>query len=216
MEETKKPFVLCVFCGSSDGSSPIYKEAATRLGVLIAQRGWRLVSLFLVALFVSSFTFTKQVYGGGDLGLMGAVSHAVVENGGHVTGVIPQSLYNVVNKPIGDTVIVDTMHERKMKIYQMSSVFLALPGGLGTLDELFEVLTWQQLGIHNRPVAVLNVDGFFDPILEMISKAKEKGFIRTNENRLKVFASADEVIDGFEDLLARGGIQGNLKWLNTI
>ncbi len=116
-----------------------------------------------------------QVYGGGDLGLMGAVASAVSENGGHVTGVIPQSLYNVVNKAVGTTVIVDTMHERKMKIYEMSSAFLALPGGLGTLDELFEVLTWQQLGIHNRPVAVLNVEGFFDPIIDMISKAKEKG-----------------------------------------
>lgn len=108
-------------------------------------------------------TVLFQVYGGGDLGLMGAVATAVNENGGNVTGVIPQSLYNVVNKAVGTTVIVDTMHERKMKIYQISDAFLALPGGLGTLDELFEVLTWQQLGIHNRPVAILNIEGLFSP-----------------------------------------------------
>jgi len=140
-----------------------------------------------------------------------------------------------VNKAVGTTVIVDTMHERKMKIYQISDAFLALPGGLGTLDELFEVLTWQQLGIHNRPVAILNIEGlfspsvsfcfvylrffcpkgFFDPIIEMISSAKAKGFIRVNENRMNVFVEPEKVIDGFEELLKKT-IEGNLKWLNTI
>jgi uncharacterized protein (TIGR00730 family) len=191
--------VLCVFCGSSEGSSAIYREQAAELGRLLALTpGWG-----------------HLVYGGGDLGLMGAVAHGVFENGGSVTGVIPQSLYNVVNKAIGETVVVDTMHERKMRIYQLSSAFLALPGGLGTLDELFEVLTWQQLGIHKKPVAILNIDGFFDPVLAMIASAKEKGFIRVNENRLNVFSSAEQVLPGFEELF-KVTVTSNLVWLNTI
>ncbi len=190
---------LCVFCGSSDGVSPVYKERAAELGKLIAQTpGWG-----------------QLVYGGGDLGLMGAVAHGVFENGGVVTGVIPQSLYNVVNKGIGETIVVNTMHERKQRIYDLSSAFLALPGGLGTLDELFEVLTWQQLGIHKKPVAILNTDGFFDPILAMIGAAKEKGFIRQNENRLNVFQTPAQVLPGFEELF-KVSVTSNLVWLETI
>ncbi len=190
---------LCVFCGSSEGVLPIYREHAAELGRLVAARpGWG-----------------ELVYGGGDLGLMGAVAHSVVENGGSVTGVIPQSLYNVVNKGIGNTVVVDTMHERKMEIYKLSKAFLALPGGVGTLDELFEVITWQQLGIHKRPVAILNTDGYFDPILQMMAKAKEKGFIRPTENRLHVFNSPEEVLPGFEELF-KTEVTSTVVWLNTI
>jgi uncharacterized protein (TIGR00730 family) len=195
MSEAKINWTLCVFCGASDGKKEIYKLEAYALGKAMAERGIALV------------------YGGGDLGVMGAISHGVHENGGKVTGVIPNSLYKTVNKCIGETVIVDTMHERKMKIYEISDCFLALPGGVGTLDELFEVLTWQQLGIHRKPIAVLNIDEFYDPLLSMLGLAKEKGFIRENDQkRVNVFQASGEVLDGFEKLKQEEVPQSFMKW----
>ena len=151
------------------------------------------------------------VYGGGDLGLMGAIAHGVFENGGSVVGVIPKSLYKVVTKCLGETIVTDTMHERKMKIYELSDAFLALPGGLGTLDELFETLTWQQLGIHAKPVAVLNTEKFYDPMLTMIQGAKDTGFVGP-EKRLNVFNVAADVIPGFQELLKQATPQSVVEW----
>lgn len=183
---------LCVFCGSSRGTSPEYLEAATSLGRILGQNKVRLV------------------YGGGDLGLMGAVARGVLSEGGKVLGVIPRSLYNVVNEAPGDTKLVDTMHERKQIIYDESDAFLALPGGFGTFEELMEVTTWQQLGILHKPVAVLNIDGFYDHLIALIQNATQKGFIRNAEGeRIHVFTKPEEVLDGMKRAKVPAS---NVKW----
>ncbi|MEJ5369775.1 MAG: TIGR00730 family Rossman fold protein [Bryobacteraceae bacterium] len=152
---------VCVFCGSSSRAREIYFEAARRTGGEIARRGLRLV------------------YGGARVGLMGALADAALASGGEVVGVIPQSL---VDKEVAHTGltrlhVVESMHDRKALMNELSGAFLALPGGLGTLDELFETLTWAQLGFHHKPVALLNVEGYFDPLLSFCDRAAAEGFL---------------------------------------
>jgi uncharacterized protein (TIGR00730 family) len=153
---------ICVFCGSSTGIRPIYAETASRLGRLLAERGLRLI------------------YGGGHVGLMGALADGALEAGGQVTGVMPQSLIDreIGHKGITEMRIVKSMHERKAMMADLADAFVALPGGHGTLDEFCEVLTWAQLGIHAKPCAILNVEGYYDPLLEMFSRAVEEGFLK--------------------------------------
>jgi len=154
---------ICVFAGSNPGTSPSYTAAAVELGRILVERGHGLV------------------YGGGRIGLMGALADSVLENGGHVTGVIPHGLAvkEVAHNGLPDLRIVDSMHERKALMAELSSGFLALPGGLGTLEELFEVLTWGQLGIHAKPCGILNVDGYFDGLLAFVDHAVTQGFLRS-------------------------------------
>src|SRR5262245_12742237 len=139
---------VCVFCGSSAGNRPEYADAARHLGAALARRGLGLV------------------YGGGHVGLMGVVADAVLRAGGEVIGVIPQALVERELAQAGLTrlEVVDTMHQRKARMADLADAFVALPGGFGTCDELFEILTWSQLGLHARPVGLLNVAGFFDPL----------------------------------------------------
>jgi uncharacterized protein (TIGR00730 family) len=153
---------ICVFAGSNPGIAAGYRAAAIELGRTLVARGYGLV------------------YGGGRVGLMGALADAVLDNGGHVTGVIPHGLAvkEVAHNELPDLRIVDSMHERKALMAELSSGFIALPGGLGTLEELFEVLTWAQLGIHGKPCGVLNVDGYFDGLLAFIDHAVSQGFLR--------------------------------------
>jgi uncharacterized protein (TIGR00730 family) len=153
---------LCVFCGSSVGSRPIYAEAATEMGRLLAARRIQLV------------------YGGGNVGLMGVLSESVMRSGGEVTGVIPQALLSREKgkRDITHLEVVDTMHERKARMAALSDGFAALPGGYGTLEELCEVVTWSQLGIHAKPVALLNVDGYYDGLLAMLDHAVTEGFLQ--------------------------------------
>lgn len=153
---------ICVFCGSSMGSNPIYRETAQALGRELALRDIGLV------------------YGGGNIGLMGVVADSVMERGGRVYGVIPQALMERELGHIGITElhIVSTMHERKAKMAEMSQAFIALPGGFGTLDELCEILTWAQLGIHHKPVGLCNVEGFFDSFLAFVERASTERFLR--------------------------------------
>ena len=165
---------VAVYCGSRPGARAAYTEAATALGKEIANRNMRLV------------------YGGGDVGLMGAVASAVRTNGGKVTGVIPTKLIDAEanGKLEGDTVVVDNMHERKAKMSELADVFVALPGGLGTLEELFEMAAHQQLGFHTKAVGVLNVEGFFDNLLAFIAHANTEAFISDKGARILISDSS--------------------------
>ncbi|MBR9885513.1 MAG: TIGR00730 family Rossman fold protein [Oceanospirillales bacterium] len=153
---------LCVFCGSSEGVKPQYRQLAYTLGEKLAQQGHALV------------------YGGGSVGLMGAVADGVMENGGQVTGVIPESLFNaeVAHQGLTSLEVVPDMHARKARMATLADAFIALPGGIGTFEELFEVWTWAQLGYHNKPIGLLNADGFYDPLLAFLDHTQEQGFIR--------------------------------------
>lgn len=153
---------ICVYCGSSSGSDPAHRAAAHGLGAFLAQQGLGLV------------------YGGGNVGLMGAVADGALSQQGEVIGVIPQSL---MEKELGhggvtSLHVVRSMHERKQLMVDLSDGFIALPGGFGTLDELFETLTWLQLSFHDKPVGILNVGGFFDGLLDFISHMSRSGFLK--------------------------------------
>jgi uncharacterized protein (TIGR00730 family) len=153
---------LCVFCGSSAGNDPAFADAAVRLGTMLADAGIELV------------------YGGGRAGLMGIVADAALVAGGVVTGVIPQALVDRELAHRGCTTlhVVGSMHERKAKMADLADGFVALPGGIGTLEELFEVWTWAQLGDHAKPVALLNVAGFYDTLVAFLDEMEGKGFLR--------------------------------------
>ena len=156
---------LCVYCGSNAGSKPIYTERAMALGDRIAKEGLALV------------------YGGGNVGLMGIVADAVLQAGGEVVGVIPEQLVNweVAHKGVTRLEVVGSMHERKMRMFDLADGFVALPGGFGTLDEMFEMLTWRQLGIGNKPCAFLDVDGFYSPLMAMIDRMVEERFLHPDQ-----------------------------------
>jgi uncharacterized protein (TIGR00730 family) len=153
---------LCVFCGSSPGNSPRYAALAARVGDLVARRGLTLV------------------YGGGRVGLMGTLADAALAAGGRVVGVIPQMLIDreVGHAGLSQLHVVRTMSERKLLMGDVSDSFLALPGGIGTMDELFEAWTWTQLGLHRKPCALLNQDGYYDPLLQFLDRAVEQGFLQ--------------------------------------
>lgn len=153
---------LCVYCGASTGADPQFVEAAQALGQTVAQRDIRLV------------------YGGGSVGLMGEVANAALNAGGKVTGVIPEALWKreVGHPGLTEISVVPTMHARKAQLIDLSDAFVALPGGFGTLDELFEVLTWQQIGYHHKPVGLLNIAGYYDSLLSFIQQALSQGFVR--------------------------------------
>ncbi len=153
---------VCVYCGSSPGARPEHVENATALGVSLAKAGVRLV------------------YGGGNIGLMGAVARATLANGGHVTGIIPQFLVDreVMLADAQELVVTADMHERKRLMFERSDAFVALPGGVGTLEELVEQLTWAQLGRHDKPILIADLDGFWSPLLTLIEHMQAEGFIR--------------------------------------
>ena len=159
---------LCVFCGSSAGNDPVYREIATRFGELMVQSGQELV------------------YGGGSVGLMGTIADAVLNAGGRVTGVIPQFLATreLLHEGVTDLRITTGMHERKALMAELSDAFVALPGGLGTYEELFEVMTWAQLGLHCKPIGLLNISGYFDPLVQLVDRAISTGFCRDEHRRL--------------------------------
>jgi uncharacterized protein (TIGR00730 family) len=154
---------VCVFCGSSAGARPEYAEAARRFGAALAERGLGLV------------------YGGGHVGLMGVLADAVLAAGGAAVGVIPQALVDkeLAHAGLTELLVVGTMHQRKALMADKSDAFVALPGGYGTLDETFEILTWAQLGLHAKPVGLLNVAGFFDPLLAWVKHAVSERFVRS-------------------------------------
>jgi len=158
---------LCVYCGSNAGNKPAYAERAIALGTRIAKEGLALV------------------YGGGNVGLMGIVADAVLEAGGDVVGVIPQQLvdWEVAHRGVTRLEIVGSMHERKARMFDLADGFVALPGGFGTLDEMFEMLTWRQLGLGEKPCAFLDVDGFYAPLVSMIDRMVDERFLHADQRR---------------------------------
>jgi len=176
-----------VFCGASIGANPAYREAAVALGQAIARRGLTLV------------------YGGGAVGLMGVVADAAMAAGGEVVGIIPQSLLDaeVGHKGLTRLEVVDGMHARKARMAELSDAFIALPGGLGTLEELFEVWTWGQLGYHAKPLGLLDVNGFYDKLGGFLDHIVEEGFVRQQHRAMLLLAQQpDELLDGMDSFIA--------------
>ena len=152
---------ICVYCGANSGARPVYATAARDLGVAMADAGVRLV------------------YGGGSIGLMGILAHTVMEKGGAVTGVIPQFLKDreVMLREVPDLVVTPDMHARKQTMFERADAFVALPGGIGTLEEVVEVMTWAQLERHVKPIVIVNLDGFWDPLIALFGRMTDEGFL---------------------------------------
>jgi uncharacterized protein (TIGR00730 family) len=172
---------ILVYCGASVGFDEIYKNTAIAAGKLLVEKNKTLV------------------YGAGSVGIMGIIADAVLENGGEVVGVIPSFMekFEVQHKGLTQIHVVETMHQRKQLMAEISDAVIALPGGWGTLDELFEILTWKQLGLHQMPVGLLNVNGFYDPLIEMIHKMVKEGFLKQSNFDMLM------IDDNFESLLNR-------------
>ena len=186
---------LCVYCGSNTGSKPVYQEQAIALGTRLAKDGIGLV------------------YGGGNIGLMGAVADAVMQAGGHVTGVIPEQLVRmeVAHNGVTRLEVVGSMHERKKRMFDLADGFVALPGGFGTLEEIIEMLTWRQLGIGDKPCAFLDVAGYWSPIARMMDRMVADRFLHPDQRRdLWIGDDIGEMLGwmkGYEPVQAT-------KWLN--
>lgn len=178
---------IIVFCGSSDGYHESYHEAAYQVGETLALRGIRII------------------YGGAKVGLMGAVADGALAQGGKITGVIPGFLHTkeVVHEGITELISVDTMHERKLRMYELGEGIITLPGGWGTMDEMFEMLTWGQLGLHAKPVGLLNVNGYYDPLKALSDNMVQEGFL--NEfvnNSLLMSYSIEDLLEQMENYVA--------------
>jgi uncharacterized protein (TIGR00730 family) len=196
MANMNKIKTICVYCGSGPGTNPHFVDAAIGLGKKLAENGIRLV------------------YGGGSIGLMGAVATSVLDHGGTVTGIIPDFLTSRENalKRVQEMIVTPDMHERKRLMFERSDAFVALPGGIGTLEELVEQLTWQQLGRHSKPILLANIDGFWEPLLALLAHMRATQFIRASlavdilkadrvEDVLpRLRASAARALDGSEQL----------------
>jgi hypothetical protein len=168
---------VCVYCGSSSKVDDTYKQAATKMGQLIAGEGWGVV------------------YGGGRVGLMGLVADAALESGGQVVGIIPEHIQEreVEHNELTELHVVDTMHVRKQMMVDQSQAFVILAGGLGTLDELFELLTWKQLGLHDKPIVIVNINGYWTKMLDAVKHIAGEGFMRQED--LDLFIVVDQVED---------------------
>ncbi len=164
---------VCVYCGSAIGAQPVYAEAAEELGEELVRRE------------------LKLVYGGAGVGLMGKVADTVIAGNGKVTGVMPRNLFRneVPHNDLPDMIHVDSMHERKALMADMADCYIAMPGGLGTIEELFEILTWSQLKIHQKPCGILNVSGYYDGLLEFMDHCVDQKFIRTQHRDMLIVES---------------------------
>ena len=189
-------FSLCVYCGSRSGADPRFAEAARALGTALGRGGHRLV------------------YGGGRTGLMGEVADATLAAGGQVLGIIPRRLVarELGHRGIQELRVVDTMHERKLQMAQASDAFVALPGGLGTLEELFEVWTWQQLGYHDRPIGLLDTAGFYRPLLAHVAHMRDAGFVSApHVDRLRVETDAERLLQVLRADAASGSARADFN-----
>lgn len=164
---------VVVFCGSGEGFHDIYRETAYDLGAILAVQQIRLV------------------YGGSKLGIMGALATGALDKKGDVTGIIPHFLQTkeVAHEGLSEMILVQTMHERKMKMHEYSDAIIALPGGWGTMEELFEMMTWAQLGLHTKPIGILNINGFYDPLIAQINLMLEEGFLREIHRKMIIVNS---------------------------
>lgn len=187
---------LCVYCGSSTSVRPVYLEAAAELGQRAARRGIRIV------------------FGGGRVGLMGAVADAALEAGGKVHGIIPRHLddYEIGHRGTTELEIVESMHVRKMRMFEESDAFCILPGGFGTLDETFEMVTWVQLGLHEKPIVLVNVEGFWDPLLELVHHQIAENFVRPEHSGIiRVVDRVEQVFDAVAEV-PDSRISPSAKW----
>lgn len=184
---TGVPFSVCVYCGSRNGVRPAYRDLALRLGTAIGRRGWQLV------------------YGGGRAGLMGAVADATLAAGGTVVGVIPESLMNleVGHAGLTELHVVQTMHQRKQLMAERSHAFIAMPGGIGTFEELFEVWTWRHLAYHDRPIGLLDAEGYWAPMLQFLRHSVTEGFM--GDDQMAMLHSDDQVERLLDTLATRAG-----------
>ncbi|KMQ58447.1 LOG family protein YvdD [Chryseobacterium angstadtii] len=171
---------ITVFCGSSFGADDIYREQAFLLGQTLAKQHIQLI------------------YGGADTGLMGAVADGALHEGGKVTGVLPHFLQSkeIAHKNLTELILVETMHERKTKMNDLCEGVIVLPGGFGTLEEFFEMITWAQLGLHKKPIGILNIDGFYDDLIKLVQTMVDKGFLKqVNRDMLLISRSIDELLE---------------------
>lgn len=191
-------FSLCVYCGSRAGQRAAYLEAAREVGQEIGRRGWQLV------------------YGGGNVGLMGAVADAALEHGARVVGVIPRTLFEreVAHLSLHEQLVVDTMHQRKQAMAERADAFLALPGGIGTLEELYEVWTWRHLGYHDLPIGLLNANGFYDGLLAFMRHTVAEGFLSSSQ--LECLRSSQDTVRLLDELQALSGRAGAAEDLRRI
>lgn len=185
---------IAVFCGSSPGRNPIYKELAIDLGRTFAQRGITLV------------------YGAGNIGLMGAMADAVLENGGKVLGAIPHFIKEkeVCHTGLTELHLVDSMHQRKQLMAELADGFITLPGGFGTLDELFEILTWKQLQLHAKPIGLLNWNGYYDHLIAHIDRMIAEGFIKPHHRDLLIVA---DTLEALLDAMLQAPRHFDTKWI---
>jgi len=187
---------IAVFCGSSEGFNDIYKDTGYELGAICAERNIRLI------------------YGGAKVGVMGAVAEGALQNGGKVIGVIPRFLRTkeVAHEGLTEMILTETMHERKLKMHEFSEGIIALPGGWGTMEELFEMMTWAQLGLHPKPIGILNINGFYEPLLALLNNMIEEGFLK------EIYREMILVSDDIFDLLERMNsyiVPDVPKWITT-
>ena len=186
---------VCVNCGSSLGVNPSYTAMAQQLGLALVDRSCELV------------------YGGAEVGLMGQVADAVLKAGGVAIGVIPRSFaHKVSHQRLTELHVVDTMHERKAMMFELSDAFIALPGGMGTLEEVAEVLTWTQLGLHAKPCGLINVDGYFDLLLSFFDNAVSKGFMKREHREMLLVSDTPEVLLSRMDVYRAPNIE---KWIGA-
>ncbi len=186
---------ITVFCGSSAGAQPIYQQQATELGTKLAQANIELV------------------YGGAKIGLMGAVADAVMSNGGKVTGVLPAFLKakEIAHTGLTELIVVNSMHERKTKMNELCDGVIALPGGFGTLEELFEMLTWAQLGLHQKPIGLLNTNHFYDSLVQLIHHMHQQGFVKDiNMQMIIISPTIDDLLEKMNAYVA----PTVNKWIN--
>ena len=189
---------ICVYCGSGSGQNPLYIETARALGRAIAEEGCSLV------------------YGGGGRGLMGALGRTVLAQGGHVTSLIPDFLVRMeaALDGVSELVLTETMHERKQLMYERSDAFVALPGGVGTLEEIVEQLTWSQLGQHDKPIVLCNAGAYWQPLMDLIGEMRAETFIRPDlDITLTVVDSAQEVMPAIKSIAARKAVPAGAQLL---
>lgn len=187
---------ICVFCGSSDGNDLAITDTAKKLGEIFAERNITLV------------------YGAAKIGVMGTIAKSVLDNNGKVIGIIPNFLKKkeVVHLGLTDLITTDNMHERKLKMQEESDGFIALPGGMGTLEELFEIITWLQLGLHQKPIGLLNINGFYNDLIKMLETMVRKGFLSMdNYSLLLVDSNPEQLLKKMEEFK----ITLRPKWLNS-
>jgi len=182
------PSSICVYCGSSADVAQSYKDAAVHLGREAGEQG------------------IEIIYGGGRVGLMGLVADAALAGGGRVTGIIPRHIleWEVAHQTLTELIVVENMHQRKMMMFDRSDAFVILPGGLGTLDEAFEILTWKQLGLHQKPIVVANIGGYWDRLLALVGHGVDEGFIRPRHAHL--FTAVNDITAVLPTLAAMQGV----------